>query len=279
MLPPGLMVEEMSERSRKPAARPNLSAAAGRAATLEMLRKHLSSAPPRFLEGALENPELAEGEMLLLLRNRRASPKLLLSIWRNPRWTRNHEVKKLLVMHPRIPLATARSLLPHLFWKQLAEVAGSPQINPVVMRQAERLLQTKLEELSLGERASLARTASRGVIGALLESPEERVLRSLLENGKLREAEAVTIASNGEAPGTLLSHLAAHHRWGGVRAVRLAVLSNPATPVAAALRLLGKLAERDLQRLASDDKVPRIVSVGADRRLRAGSRRSNVDLR
>jgi hypothetical protein len=273
------MADDVSERSRKPAARPDLSATGGRAATLQMLRKHLSTAPPRFLEGALDNPELADGEMLLLLRNRRVSPELLLSIRRNPRWTRNHEVKKLLVMHPRLPLASARSLLPHLFWKQLAEVAGSPRVNPVVVRQAERLLQTKMEELSLGERVTLARTASPGVIGALLESSEDRVLRGLLENGKLRETGAATIAANADAPGKLLSHMASHHRWGGVRAVKLALLANPSTPVAAALRLLGKLSTRDLQRLASDDKVPRIVSVGADRRLRAGSRRANVDLR
>jgi hypothetical protein len=273
------MAEDVSEGSREQAERPDLSVAGGRAATPAMLRKHLPSAPPRFLEGALENPALADGEMMMMLRNRRAAPELLLSIWRDPRWARNIEVRKLLVMHPRLPLATARGILPHLSWKQLAEVAGSPRVSPVVARQAERLLRTKLEELSLGERVTLARTATRGVIGALVDSEEYRVLHALLENGKLREAEAVTIASNAEASRRLLSHMAAHHRWASVRAVRFALLANPATPVAAALRLLEKLAKRDLQRLASDDKVPRIVSVGAERRLQAGSRRANVNLR
>jgi hypothetical protein len=273
------MADDVSERPREQAAKPDLSAAGGRAATLEMLRKHLSTAPPPYLEGALDNPALADGEMVLLLRNRRASPDVLLLIWRDPRWSRSHEVKKLLAMHPRLPLATARSLLPHLFWKQLAEVAGSPRVNPVVGKQAERLLQRKIEELSTGEITTLARTASRGVIAALLDSTDDSVLRALLENGKLRESEAEVIASSSEASPLLLSHLSAHHRWGAVRAVQLALLANPGMPVAAALRLIEKLAKRDLQRLASDDKVPRIVSVAADRRLRAASRRSDVDLR
>jgi hypothetical protein len=273
------MLDDVSDRSREPAAPPDLSAAGGRAASLEALRRHLLSAPPPFLEGALDNPALSDSEILLLLRNRRATPALLLSIWRDPRWARSHEVKKFLVLHPRLPLATARSLLPHLFWKQLAEVAGSPRVNPVVGRQAERLLLARIEELSLGEKATLARTASRGVIGALLESVEDRVLRGLLGNPMLREMEAERIASNIEAPGEFLSHLAAHHKWGSMRSVQLALLGNPRTPVPAALRLLRKLAPRDLQRLARDDKVPRIVSVGADRRLRAGPRRSNVNLR
>jgi hypothetical protein len=257
----------VSEKPEKSAPAADLSLAGGRAAPLELLRRHLSSAPLPFLEGALDNPALTSREMVLLLRNRQATPKLLLAIGRNREWTRSQEVKKLLVLHPRVPLATARNLLPHLYWKQLVEVAKSLQVNPVVRRRAEDSLKIKIEEMNLGEKVALARQATPRLISALSASREDRLLRALLGNGKMREIAAAGIAADDELPGELLAFIANHHRWGALRSIRLALLANPRTPIPDALQLLGRLAQRDLQRLARDDNVPRIISMGADRKL------------
>jgi hypothetical protein len=245
----------------------DLSLAGGRAAPAALLRKHLSSAPAPFLEGALDNPSLTESEMILLLRNRQATAKLLLAIGRDRQWTRSQEVKKLLLLHPLVPLVTARNILPYLFWKQLAEVAKDPQVNPVIQRRAEDALKAKIGEISLGEKVALARQATPRLISALAETNENRVLRALLGNGRLREPEAAGIAANDSLPGELLAVIANHHRWGPRRSIRLALLGNPRTPIPTALQLLGRLAVHDLRRLARDDNVPKIVSVGAERKL------------
>ena len=64
-----------------------------------------------------------------------------------------------------------------------------------------------------------------------------------------------------------------------MRDVRLALLRNAVTPIPAALKLVGKLETPDLQRLAGDARVRRIVRIGAERRLagssRSGQRRSS----
>lgn len=244
-----------------------LDAAGGRAAAVGQLREHLASAPPAFLEGALDNPGLGQTELLFLLRNRQATPQILLDIGRDSRWTRSHEVKKQLVRHPRVPLVVARALLPHLFWRELAEVSADARVHPVVRRQAEQLIRIRLEELSLGERISLARQASRGLIGPLIDTREGPVLRGLLGNSRLVETEAVRMAACPCDSPDLFRHLAGHPKWSLRRSVRLALLRNPRTPVAVALRLIGKLPPRDLRELLKDVKVPRIVRVGADRRL------------
>jgi len=211
--------------------------------------------------------EKTDNEMVLLLRNRQVTPQMLLAIGRDRQWTRNHEVKKLLVLHPRVPLVIARDLLPYLFWKQLAEVTNSHLVNPVVRRMAEDSLKNKIDEMSLGEKMALARQATPRLIGALSTCREDRLLRALLGNGKMRELAAAGIAADDEMPGELLAFIANHHRWGTLRSVRLALLANPRTPIPDALQLLGRLAVRDLQRLARDDNVPRIISMGADRKL------------
>jgi hypothetical protein len=242
-------------------------AADGRSASCSELRRHLLTAPEGYLDGAIDNPILGDEEMLLLLRNRRVAPALLTRIGRDRRWTRNSEVRRLLVQHPRVPMAVARSLLSHLFWKDLLEVSVNLQVHPVIRRQTERMLQVRVEELSLGEKIALARRAPRRVILSLIHSDDSKLLRSVLGNLTLIEQDAVGIAGASKTSGDVLAYLSAHPKWGVRRAVRQALIRNPRTPVPVALRLIGGLPRRDLQELIRDAGVPKIVRVGAERRL------------
>lgn len=133
--------------------------------------------------------------MLILLGNRAATPTLLVRVGRDPRWTRCYEVKKGLVRHARTPPTMARSFLPHLYWRDLADIAEDARIQPSVRHQAEEVLRSRLDELTQGERVTLARRATRGVIAALRDSSEPLVLEALLGNGRLVEQDAVVMAS------------------------------------------------------------------------------------
>jgi hypothetical protein len=132
------------------------------------------------------------------------------------------------------------------------------------------LLRGRFDELTSGEKASFALRATRGVITVLLRSREPRVLRNLLGNERLTEAEAAQLAGSRSAPPEVLGWVATHHKWGGRKAVRLALLGNPRTPASAALGIVGKLERRELQLLAKNDNVPTLVRVGAERRLQPG---------
>ncbi len=248
-----------------------LDSARGRADGLSDLRRNLATAPAPYLQGALDNPDLAEDEVVLLLRNRGATPSLLTRVGRDRRWARCYGIRKGLVHHPKTPLSLARSLLPHLYWKDLADATEDPKVQPGVRRQAEEVLKRRVEELTQGERITLARRASRGVIAALRESGEARVLKALLGNTRLVEHDALSIASSALAPREVLALLADHPAWGARYSVRLALLGNPRTPVPAALRVMEGLPLQDLERVAGDAGVPKIVRVGADRRLQARS--------
>jgi hypothetical protein len=246
---------------------PALDASAGRTASRPELRRRLSTAPPAFLDGALGNPSLGLEELLLLLRNRRAPSAVLSRVGQNPVWLRKREVCRLLAQHPLLPLGVARDLLVRLGWKDLLEVAVSPRAHAFVRRQAERLLQVRMEELTAGERVSLARRAPRAVLGSLIHSDDSRVLCSMLGNPALGEPEAVRVAGTRRAGSEVLVALAGHPRWGVRQSVRSALLCNARTPVPVALRLVAELSSRELRRLIADPAVPKIVRVGAERRL------------
>jgi len=256
----GRVIEERDTLSSR-------DAADGRSASRPELCRRLLTAPEVFLNEAIDNPGLGDEEMRLMLRNHRTSPGLLTRIGGDRRWTRNSEVRRLLVQHPQVPMALARSLLSHLFWKDLLEVCVNLRVHPVIRRQCERMLQVRVEELTLGEKIALARRVPRGVVSSLIHSDDSRLLRSLLGNLTLIEQDTVNIAGAAKTGSDVLAHLAGHPRWGVRRAVRQALIRNPRTPVPVALGLIGGLPPRDLQVLIRDASVPKIVRVGAERRL------------
>jgi hypothetical protein len=247
----------------------------GYRATAPELRRSLSSAPPEYLQGAMANPRMGPDLVVFLLRNRAVPQDILVRISRNPSWTRRYEVKKGLAAHPGTPLPIARLMVNHLYWKDLREVADNLRINPVVRKAAEELLKVRLESMTLGERISLARNATRGLIEPLRDIGEVEVLTALLGNPRLVENDVVWMAGNEESPGELLELLSNHPVWGRRFPIRLALLENRRTPVHAAMRVLSRLPRQDLRRLKADSRVPRIVRVGAERHLSRIGRRSS----
>ena len=236
-------------------------------------RPNLAAVPPESLDEALGRPDLQEQELLQLLRNRRATTSQLQRIGARPSWLRSHAVKRGLVQHPRCPLPLGRRLLPHLYWQELAMACEDLRLHPVLRRQAEELLKVRAPELTLGERITLARRATPPVIAVLAEGSDPPVLQSLMGNPRLLEPEAVLIARRERTPVESLGRLARHPRWGACRAVRMALTQNPRTPAQVALELLRRLSPNDLRQVAKDDKVPKLIRIGADRVLAEGSAR------
>lgn len=245
----------------------DLSRPAGARATDTVLTTHLAKAPPPFLEGALSNPDLQPSHLILLLRNRAAPAPLLSQLARKRQWTRLYEVKRGLVLHPNTPPTVARTLIQHLYWRDLSETAENLRLHPSVRRQAEELLKVRLAEMAIGERIALARRATRGVIASLAEDGEQKVLLALLENRKLVERDVVSVAGRESVPGDVLDALSRNPTWSVRPPVRMALLRNPRTPVHAAMRLLKGLPARELKRIRGDGKIPQIVRMGAERSL------------
>jgi hypothetical protein len=106
------------------------------------------------------------------------------------------------------------------------------------------------------------------LVATLAGDDDARVLVALLDNPRLVESDALRLATRGDA--SLLAALAAHRVWRARRSVRLALIDNPSTPVAAALSLLRGLSVHDLRALAKGDKVRRIIRIGAERTLARG---------
>ena len=250
----------------------------GREATAEELGRRLQSAPPDYLQGALENSALSEEHILEILRNPGAPAAVLQQISLESRWTSSYAVKVGLVFHPATPGAASLHLVHFLFWRDLARLSDSFRVPPPLRRAAENLLKERVQDLALGERMSLARIAGRALISVLRNEPSEMVITALLANARLTEDDLLLMCNTSASP-KVLESIAQSERWRSRPSVKLALVRNRRTPVSVAVSLLPSLKEEDLKEMVQHRELPNALRTSARRLLEERRRSAALEMR
>jgi len=127
----------------------------------------------------------------------------------------------------------------------------------------ERPLKPTGRPLTLGERKALARTHDREQILLLIRDPHPAVIAILLDNPHVTESDIVRIASARPAVPSSLATVAAHARWSVRHPVKRALVLNPSTPLADAIRIATTLRVQELRELAADVSLPEALRTHA----------------
>src|SRR5262245_45224723 len=178
-------------------------------------------------------------------------------------------VRTAIVLHPATPRTLAMGLLSHLRWGDLARVAAAARLGAPLRAAAEKILLLRLPELALGEKVTLARTATRGVLRAVPSEDSPLVVRALLDNPLLQVEDALAIVAADDAPAAVLQAIAESARFAASKELRLAIASNVRTPPVVALRLVQGMDGGSLVRLLSTRVIPPLVAMASERRLAA----------
>jgi hypothetical protein len=120
----------------------------------------------------------------------------------------------------------------------------------------ERALEPRGRPLTLGERRSLARTHRRDRLALVTKDPHPAVVAVLLTNPNVTEPDIVTIAASRNALPETLGHIAEHPKWSVSYAVKRALVQNPMTPTATAIRIATTLTSHDLKEIAEIAALP-----------------------
>jgi len=110
--------------------------------------------------------------------------------------------------------------------------------------------------LTLGERKALARTHRRDKLTLLIRDPHPQVVAIVLDNPHVTEQDIVKMASSRPAVPEALAKIAVHPRWSVRHAVKRALVLNPSTPLADAIRIATTLRAPELAELANDHSLP-----------------------
>ena len=120
----------------------------------------------------------------------------------------------------------------------------------------ERPLKPTGRPLTLGERKALARTHRREQLLLLIRDPHPAVVAILLDNPHVTESDVVRIASARPGVPASLALVAGHPRWSVRHSIKRALVLNPATPLADAIRIATTLRRAELEEIAGDPSLP-----------------------
>jgi hypothetical protein len=178
---------------------------------------------------------LTEDLALALLKRKDLTAESIDEIAKNAVSLNSRKVRLGVIAHAHTPRRVTLKLLRQLHTFDLMQAALMPHLSGDLKRVADELLVSRLASITIGERISLARRASETIAMALLLDKETRVLHAALENSRLTEAGVVKALARSAAPAHFVQAVCRHSKWSLRREVRMALLRNPRTPLAAAL--------------------------------------------
>jgi len=215
----------------------------------------------------LDHRETDETHLLVLLRKRELSSGVIEAVARHDRWNKRRAVRAAIVNHVKTPKTLALRLLSLLFWKEQLKVATNIRLPRSLRVASESRLKERLPELELGEKISMGHSAPTGILSTLALENDDKIIRALLRNPRIREQEVIAIVRRASTSGLVLRVVALSERWGHRPSVRKAIVSHPNTPIHVALSLLQHVSERELRTLLRESELPRVVALSAEQML------------
>ena len=137
-----------------------------------------------------------------------------------------------------------------------------------------RILYAQILTMSIAEKLKLALRGNKDARTILIRDASKLIRRFVMQNPRLSDAEVIAIARNRSSDDELLRVIVERREWMRNYQVRLALVTNPKTPLAVALRQLPTLGERDLRMLAKSRNVPQTVVAQARRLVLAMGRQA-----
>lgn len=233
-------------------------------------RKDVSRAILLALAPSL-SPDLQE---VLILRQDAIldEPQILLALEQNPQlsnYTRRRiwEFREHLLPREKLPPPSADELAAEAdriteeeMAEAIAEVkaknrtkgAAEPPEGEVEVEEKTGLTDTEIRQLPVPMRVKMARNAPRQVRLILIRDSNSMVALTVLTSNSLPESEVEQIANSRAVCEEVLSAIPKNKEWIGKYNIAKALLKNPKTQLAIALRLLPRMSVKDLRDLAKD---------------------------
>jgi hypothetical protein len=242
----------------------------------EELAALLHSDDEEVLLALLKNPALAATDATVFLARKNLPAAVIEEICKRRDWVKTYAFKKMLACHPHTPRLVSLRLLKELYLMDLVQIALLPGVSVELKRNAEDQLATRLPQLPLGQKITLARRGPARVAGSLLAEGHPLVVPVALDNSHLTAAQILKVLAREGVPESVVQAIAHHRKWSCDYNVRLALVRNPATTLAVSLSFLPELTVSDLHELAAPGVLPeplrKYLETETHQRIRAGEK-------
>lgn len=251
------------------------------AASGEELAALLHHTDAEVLLALLDNPALEEAQLCMLLERKNLPAEILEEVARRKPLLKNYRVKRALAFHPRTPRLVTLRLLRDLYLMDLVQLTLLPGIPTELKLSAEDQLVSRLPQLPLGQKITLARRGPARLARALLAEGHAQLVEIVLDNAFLTEAQVLRVLSREKLPPVVVRAITQHRKWSITYNVRLALVRHPLSPLATVLAYLPELTVSDLRELAAPGIVPeslrKYLEAEVQRRIRVGDKARRKD--
>jgi hypothetical protein len=243
-------------------------------ATGDQILARLGDVDIDVFERLCGNDQFNDEHVKLLLKDPGLSPEMVDRVSREPRFFQKNAVRVALALHPKLPRVRGLEIVRWLYWRDLMRVTLQPHVHPQVRVVADQVLAEKIPDLTIGERMSLARQASRAVLRSLRLDQDPRVIEAVLRNARCTEEDVVFMASSTDSHPQALAMIARSGRWRARPVVREQLVRNRRLSLPVALGLLTELGRAELGAVARQAELPSILREAARRRIAESPRRA-----
>src|SRR5271154_3830203 len=151
------------------------------------------------------------------------SANILTAIAEKGKWTASEGVRLRLARHPRTPRRFAMALLRQLYLFDLVRISLLPSTPAEIRRVAEELMITRVPQIPVGQKLTLARRGPARVVGALLAEGQPQAIKLALGNAFLTESQVLKVLAKASVPERAVAAIAQHPKWSSQYNVRVAL--------------------------------------------------------
>ena len=227
-----------------------------RSASSEELKTLVHEASEDVLLAVAENPNLEEAHVRRLLDRLDLPAEVVGAIGGQGKWMASESVRLGLARHPRTPKLIALAAARQLYLFDLVRLSLAPSAPGDIRRAAETIIVTRVPQLPVGQKLTLARRGPARVAGALLAEGHPQVIKLALQNAFLTESQVLKVLANARVPERVVAAIAQHPKWSCRYNVRAALVRNPQTPPPSVLAFLPDLTLRDLTDISRLEGLP-----------------------
>jgi hypothetical protein len=138
-------------------------------------------------------------------------------------------------------------------------------VEPEPDKPVNKSLYDQIVHMKVGERVKLALKGNRDARMILIRDPNRLIQRFVLQNPRITDEEVQMMARNRNLDTDLLRLIGDHKYWPRNYQIKLALVTNPKTPLAIALRFVSGLMERDIRFLAKSKNISATIATQARR--------------
>ncbi|MFQ5586293.1 MAG: hypothetical protein ACE5GF_05660 [Thermodesulfobacteriota bacterium] len=129
----------------------------------------------------------------------------------------------------------------------------------------EKSLYERIKGMNVAEKVKTALLGNKEARDMLIKDNNQMISSAVLRNPRITEEELIRVANSREASDQMLRIIAGNKKFLKNYMIRLALVTNPRTPLVYSLKFINSLHAKDIRNLAKSRNIPTAVATAARR--------------